>query len=315
MSSDLSTAEIRHGNLIACIDLSHGANCISFRDTARGATVLREPPKVGEPDNPFLYGMPILFPVNRISGGAFSFEGRTYDFGINEAATGCHLHGTLHRMPFRLCERTERRVTAVYSAEAGEYLAFPHAFEIRVSHTLSENGLLHEVTVKNRSDTTMPCLLGFHTTFRTRLTEESHEADIRVKLDLSEEYERNMANYLPTGKKPPFDAVSSALRSGTFCPTGTPISRHYRAGARGTVELSDPVRGLAVRYEPDPKLAFRLVYNGTANGFICLEPQTSLANSPNAPVSREEAGFFTIPARSEETFVSRMSIIQNNETE
>ena len=49
----------------AVIDLFHGANCISLRNKRYHATLLREPPECVKLDNPYFYGMPILFPVNR----------------------------------------------------------------------------------------------------------------------------------------------------------------------------------------------------------------------------------------------------------
>ena len=62
----------------AYINLSRGANCISLRKN--DFTILREPPQNYDLDNPYLYGMPILFPVNRIEGAEFEFEGRHYQF-------------------------------------------------------------------------------------------------------------------------------------------------------------------------------------------------------------------------------------------
>ena len=84
---------IENGDWSAVIDLAHGANCIELKNKRYGASLLREPPKNGELDNPYLYGMPLLFPVNRIENGTFEFEGRRYVFPINEPSTGCHLHG------------------------------------------------------------------------------------------------------------------------------------------------------------------------------------------------------------------------------
>ena len=112
---------ITFGDWSGVIDLAHGANCISLRNSRYDANLLREPPEGGELDNPYLYGMPILFPVNRIENGRFEFEGREYCFPINEPSTGCHLHGELHRMPFELVEESESRVVCCFRAEKGEY--------------------------------------------------------------------------------------------------------------------------------------------------------------------------------------------------
>ena len=281
---------ITAGDWSATIDLARGANCISLQNRRHGVSVLREPPASGKLDNPYLYGMPILFPVNRIENGCFSFEGRTYTFPINEPSTACHLHGELHQMPFEVAEKHASRIVCRYAADKGEYLSFPHAFEIVQAYELDENGLSHTVTVSNLSNENMPVFLGFHTTFNTLFTKKSEPDSISVFADITEEYERHMAlNYLPTGVKLPFDAVSNALRDGTYKPFSGKASRHYRGS--GKMTITDRSSGLRIAYENDEKYGFRLIFNGGEEGYICLEPQNCLANCPNAPFSREEAGF------------------------
>ena len=149
--------ELRGGGYSARINLSRGANCIALRNETYGATILREPDYNKGLDNPYLYGMPVLFPVNRISGGSFEFEGRTYRFPINEPATNCFLHGELHRTPFSAESLSDHRVTAVYRATKEQpYLEFPHEFTLEITYELTENGLEHRVRVTNQSDRNMP---------------------------------------------------------------------------------------------------------------------------------------------------------------
>ena len=282
--------EIKTGEWSAKINLTRGANCLSLRNKHYGARIIREPENYSNPENPYTYGMPILFPVNRIEGGAFEFEGRKYVFPINEVRTGCHLHGELHIMPFEVSERKDNYQKCRYSAKSGEYLGFPHSFEITQEYELKENGLFHTVTVTNLSGENMPIFLGFHTTFNTCFTDKSRGENMRVFVDISEEYERNVAvNYLPTGVKPDFDGVSSALLNGSFSPYEMKISRHYRAN--GKMSITDLENRLRVVYDNDEKYGFRLIYNGGDEGYICLEPQTCLANCQNSPFSREEGGF------------------------
>ena len=287
----MSQRMLHYGDYIAVIDTAHGANCISLRNTRYNARILREPvAPYGEWDNPYLYGMPLLFPVNRISGGCFFFEGREYRFPVNEPATGCHLHGTLHAAPFRELEHDERHTVCAFRAKAGEYLGFPHDFEVRLIYELSDGGLSVTAEVYNRSSLNMPVFLGFHTTFQTQFCAESRPDAVRARVAVAKEYERDMTTYLPTGKMPPPDEVTRALDAGRFVPIRTPISRHYRA-ADGVMRLSDEDLGLSVVYESGENLPFRLIYCGGEAGSICLEPQTCLANCQNSPFSREENGF------------------------
>ena len=76
--------KILFGEYSAKINITRGANCISLKNSKYNASVLREPDYSKPLDNPYLYGMPILYPVNRISGGSFMFDCRRYTFPINE---------------------------------------------------------------------------------------------------------------------------------------------------------------------------------------------------------------------------------------
>lgn len=294
-----------YGGMRAVILPERGANCVSLRCETRGLHILREyDPAWGEPDNPYLYGMPVLFPVNRISGGRFEFEGREYVFPINEPNTGCTLHGELHRLPFEVEKEEPNRLVCSYSAEPYAYLGFPHGFTLRIEYTLVPDGMVHRVTVTNRSKTNMPLMLGFHTTFLSRLGQEEKTV---AGVEIAEEYERNMSNYLPTGHKPSPDEVTEALVAGIFDPLSQPISRHYRAGGE-RMSICCPSRGLELVYENDPQYGFRLIYGGGEQGFICLEPQTCLADCANSSLGRKEGGFrFLTPGATAE-FVSKITI-------
>ena len=96
--SSLITLRSPDGAYEAKIQPSRGANCLSFKHLPSRICALRtyNPDEVTELDNPFLYGTPLLFPPNRIKGGKFTYDGREYSLPVNEEATGCFLHGTLH---------------------------------------------------------------------------------------------------------------------------------------------------------------------------------------------------------------------------
>ena len=300
-----SKREIAFGYWSAEIDTCRGANCISLKNERYRVSLLREPPECGNLDNPFLYGMPILFPVNRIENGIFEFEGRRYVFQVNEPSTGCHLHGELYKMRFEVLKHEKSLIKCRYHADSSEYIGFPHSFEIVQEYELKRDGFYHMLTVTNLSEQNMPLFLGFHTTFNTLFAKSSRPENIRVFADISEEYERNMElNYLPTGVKPRFDAVSVSLSDGTYKPFDEKISRHYRGS--GQMSITDIGNCLRVVYENDEKYGFRLIYNGGSDGYICLEPQTCLANCQNSPFSREEGGFDFLQAGESKIYRSRI---------
>lgn len=304
--------EIKFGDYTAKINLDRGANCISLRNRKHGAVILREPDYSAELDNPYLYGMPILFPVNRIEGGSFEFEGRTYTFPVNEPKTGCHLHGELHHTPFELVKRSESRIVCRFRADAERpYLGFPHAFEITVSYRLSLGGLTHVTKVKNLSDSNMPVFIGFHTTFNSSFIDGAKKENIRARVDILREFERNMDTYLPTGKEPAPDEVTRFLNSGEFNPFSRPISRHYESGPSGAMALCDRESGVSVMYRSSANLGYRLIYNGQADGYICLEPQSCIANCQNSPFERDSVGFDFIAPGETKTYKSRIFLTKS----
>ena len=184
----MNIVSLAAGDYSARVNLSRGANLISLRHLPTGTAILREPDYANF-DNPFLYGMPILFPANRISGAKFTFEGRTYEFPLNEPKTGCHIHGTLHEAPFALEAADASSLSAVYRATAdAPYLTFPPAFTLRMRYELADV-LAQTVSLTNDSDENMPVLLAFHTTFN---------ASGALLLDPAAGAWERDGNYLPT---------------------------------------------------------------------------------------------------------------------
>ena len=300
---------IQKNDYIAKINLSLGANCISLRNKEYKATIIREPDYSNEIDNPYIYGMPILFPVNRISNGSFEFEGRIYKFPINEVETGCHVHGILHQQKFDLVELTDNRIVCCFSAEKNQYLDFPHEFEIKITYELSENGMEQTTEVTNRSNTNMPCLIGFHTTFNLLFIDKTQKEGIEIFADISKEYVRSKKNYLPIEIRHCFDDVSKKISTGKFNPFNYPVSRHYRINDEGQMRISDIESRLSVVYENSRNLGYRLILTD-GNEYICMEPQNCLVDSPNSVFGRHEAGFEYIEPGGTARYVSKIYLVQ-----
>ncbi len=301
-SNKMKIETLTCGDLTAMINLSRGANCIALTHSTYGADILRQP-NYEALDNPYLYGMPILFPVNRISGGSFSFDGRTYHFPVNEPKTGCALHGSLHESAFEVTEQSENHITCLYASSQTE--DFPHDFEVELAYILTENGLTQKTTVRNKSDTRMPVFLGFHTTFNVPFIKEGKTEDVRILAEVGDFFERD-TNYLPTGTILPEDAVTEAFRKGDYI-SNERLSRHYKATGKGALVLTDIKHGIKLEYSGSENLPFRLIYS-EGSGFICLEPQTCLANAPNSPFDRDFAGFAYLAPQSESHYFTEIKI-------
>ncbi|MBO4631899.1 MAG: aldose 1-epimerase, partial [Lentisphaeria bacterium] len=71
-----------------------GGNIVSLHHQESGTRLLREPANVDELRSfPEQFGIPVLFPPNRIANGRFLFEGRECRLPVNEIAMRNHLHG------------------------------------------------------------------------------------------------------------------------------------------------------------------------------------------------------------------------------
>lgn len=294
---------LKSGGYKAKINPIRGANCISLTNEEWGAKILREP-KSEKPDNPYLYGMPILFPANRISGGKFLFEGREYNFPINEEKTNCSLHGVLHELPFEVIELKSDFAKLKF---ASKYLDFPHEFSVEISYSLSEGGLTMVTKITNFSHENMPCFLGFHTTFNIPFVKGSAAENIRIYGESSSEIERDK-NYLPTGKLLPFGEFERKINSGELMPFETCFSKHCPSAKGGKIEIRDLSKKVKIVYENDEKFGYRLFYNGNGDEYVCLEPMNCAVDAPNAPYDKDKMPrlFSFIPGGKSEEYVSRI---------
>ena len=299
---------LKNGDFTAKINAKLGANLISLRNDKLGAILLREPDYSKPLDNPYLYGMPILFPVNRISGGEFTFEGRKYKFPINEESTNCHLHGELHKTEFAVDELGDNFAKLSYVATKNKpYLNFTHEFTLKLNYNLTNNGIEIETIIENNSNLNMPIMLGFHTTFNSAFLGNN---DVKVKVDFNNEYERNMQNYLPTGNLILDDSDSALLKIGEFNPYSKPISKHFESSS--SMVIYDKQSDYSVVYTNDDKYKFRLIYNGTANEYICLEPQNCLANCLNSQVDLSKTGFIYAKPNEVLHFYSKIELLKGD---
>ena len=93
------TYTIRYKDWLADVCPRLGANVTALQKADRD--ILRPLTNEKQLDiDPYLQGMPLLFPANRTRNGAFVWQGKTYQLPINEEISGGNLHGFLHRQVF-----------------------------------------------------------------------------------------------------------------------------------------------------------------------------------------------------------------------
>ena len=94
----LKGVEFSKGEYTALLIPEMGANLVRLANTRLGAEILRTPGP-GEIETfrsrPQVFGLPILFPPNRIADGRYVFEGRTYQYPITIERERNYHHGVL----------------------------------------------------------------------------------------------------------------------------------------------------------------------------------------------------------------------------
>lgn len=281
-----------------------GGNLIAFRNTESGYRFLREPAESEMEQfkaNPGVHGMPVLFPPNRYEDGNFPWNGKTYQFPVNEESTGNHLHGFLHTIPWRVEEfgstPSESYVTVSVRVDESHpvYSMLPHVFTFRLRYSLGKDGLSQHVFIRNEGRESMPCLLAFHTAVNAPFAPGSTEADCQVKVTIGERWELN-ERMLPTGKHQPLTDEEKQLQSEGISPFFASMDNHYTAvpqNGRNRMELTDTKIGQTLVYDVGTSYKQWMIWNNGASGkFFCPEPQVNLVNAPNVELPAEEIGLF-----------------------
>lgn len=285
-----------------------GGNCYRLYHKASGAELLRTPESEEKLFSEiFLFGNAILFPPNRIRNGEFEFDGRKYSFPINEPATGSHLHGALYKMPFEVASVTNERVEFLFKAKSGEYLGFPHAFRILRTYILSEDGLKESVKVFNDSDTKMPFMLAFHTTFNIPFVEGANEEDCYMRVAVGKEHIRD-GKYLPTLEYEGGRVREAELNSGTYKICSGALSAFYD-NFDASSEIIDKEKGIKIVYEGSEEYKYRMLWVKKDGGLAVIEPQTCAIDCFHLEEPAEKKGLISIMPGESKEFITSFKIM------
>ena len=137
------------------------------------------------------YASSILFPfANRIKDGVYTFNGKKYQFEINQEEENNALHGLVYNKTFKIINEdisdNETSIKLEYN-EVNESKGFPYTYTIQLQYTLSQDELKLNVSVKNTDTKPFPFTLGWHPYFISQnLYKSSLKFDSNQKLVLGE---------------------------------------------------------------------------------------------------------------------------------
>jgi len=306
----LQAVEFSKGDYTALLVPSVGANLVRLANTRLGAEILLTPAAdevetfLGRPQ---VFGLPVLFPPNRIEDGCYTFDGRTYQYPITIEKEHNYHHGILKSQPFAVSKAVETDGEVLiecryYSNAANDaiFRDFPHEFKCKIIYKLSAKGLKQEVTFTNRSNLRMPVGVGFHTPLCIPFA-GGEAADYVMRVAVGEQVELNERN-LPTGRKLPLTEQFAKLREGGLQVTDcAPIEAGFTMREidvdgkpyRGAV-VENKQTGVRTFYEVNDMTTYWTIWNnGGQVPYCCPEPQSWITNAPNAS-DPEAAGFRSI---------------------
>ncbi len=308
--NSLSAIEFSKGDYVALLIPEVGANLVRLANTRLGVEILRTP-KADEVETfksrPQIFGLPLLFPPNRIEDGRYCVGEREYQYPITIVKENNYHHGIIKSQPFVVSKAYENEQEVVvecryYSNIANDaiFRHFPHEFKCKVVYKLSAEGLKQEVVFSNRSCEDMPVGVGFHTPMLIPFAGGTG-ADYRLRVAVGEQCELSSRN-LPTGNLMPLNTQFAKLRNEglqtTDCEaieagfTACPIQVDGKEFLGAVVE--NITTGLRTFYEVDDKTIYWTIWNnGGKEPYCCPEPQSWVTNAPNAK-NREAAGFRVI---------------------
>jgi aldose 1-epimerase len=316
-----------------------GTNCYAFRaaDAGPGSeggnwlNLIDVPPDLATlQEHPDIFGIPILFPFpNRIRGGAWQFEGKTYQFN-KPPESPTSIHGLLLNQPYQVEKRSAGRDGAILGCsldtrdfpDVGRQYPFP--FKIQITYTLGPVSpasdtpdqrpevptlcLKMDVSITNTGERNMPMGFGIHPYFHTLLAPNSDATQAMITVPAAKYWELDEA-LVPTGTT---YSASGALD----LRNGQPFAKTELDHVFTDVQLTDGISrciidnrdtGRGMILESDAQFRELVVYAPPGRSSICFEPYTCPTDAINLEAKGIPAGVIVLSP--DETFSATVRII------
>ncbi|MDF2648375.1 MAG: Aldose 1-epimerase [Paenibacillus sp.] len=278
-----------------------GSRIVSLYSKKKQLELLRVPTSVEAYEQaPMLYGVPILFPPNRIADGSFFFHGRIYQFDQNDIDTGSHSHGLVHDKEWKQVDLYTTDVASVIITEFNSVhdpevmKQLPHPFRLVMKLSLEAGKVTQKIEVHNESNDEFPWGIGYHTTFQFPFGAASTKEGCKLHAPVGRRWELT-ERFLPTGNMIT-DSRSQLLNAGMII-KGVKLDDLFETN-RGLVNeaiMTDRDAGLQVRYTADSSFGHWVLHNGDGDGnYVCPEPYTCVTNAFNLALPPDQTGMNTI---------------------
>ncbi|HUU28343.1 MAG TPA: aldose 1-epimerase [archaeon] len=228
----------------------------------------------------FRYGTPVLYPApNRVAKGVFTFEGRTFDFGINDKDR--FLHGLVHSVPWQYeipeADQSGARVLTYLDFSPGSELYQKFGFNHRLSlaFALDKEGIHFEYKVQNRDSLTLPYGFALHPYFNFLGAREEAYLCVPAKAHME------AVDLMPTGRLEELEGSPYDLRQPTQVAGLVLDEVYYGMTPEKSAFIEYRQAGIKVELAASPEFTHMVVYAQPQNPFFCVENQTCSTDAHN----------------------------------
>ncbi len=295
--------EESHGLAYAEVWPEFGFNCLRWKvRNSEGdlADLLYCDPKWEENPVPTRSGHPILFPFpNRMKHGKFAFGGKEYQLPLNES-TGTHaIHGFTPKNPWRVVAAEENElsasVTGLFQLSKdlpGALELWPADFLLRVTYTLTFNGLNVQVQIGNPDTKPLPWGLGFHPYFGCPDLPNATADEMLLRADANVLWQTHEG--MPTGRT---IALPYSLDFRKPYPIGaTMLDTLYGETQPGTLaELSHPQAPGKLEITASDHFRELLLFTPPHRKAVAIEPYTCTTDAANLSEAGVDSGWRVLP--------------------
>jgi aldose 1-epimerase len=253
-------------------------------------------------------GHPVLFPFpGRLRDGRFTFEGKTYQFPLNDSTKRHAIHGFTPRNPWRTADWNGDEEFAFVTGEFRLRDQLPEAlgqwpadFKLSVTYRLYADRLRVDAMVENRGTGPLPFGLGYHPYFRLPGVTDPDVGGHVLKANVEQLWEADAEN-LPTGWRPDVPPeldfrqprpISETVLDNVFTEV-----RGEEAGFGGLIELAElshPAAAGRLRVLADPAFRELVLFTPPHRQAVAVEPYTCSADAANLWARGVKSGWRTL---------------------
>lgn len=271
-NQDLNILEIKDSNqlLYGKIYLNDGASLQEL--TLNGITIIQDLSPLNYKDS---YASSILFPfANRIKDGSYSFNGKNYQFEINQKEENNALHGLVYNKNFCIIDTETNKDWATITLEYNEKnksIGFPFTYSIQLKYVFTKDNLSLIVSVKNTDSEAFPYTIGWHPYFLSdNLQKSALNFDSNQKLIIGE---RNITTGIETIKIPENLEIKDKQLDDCWLLNSN------------NIEFNTPKYQLII--DSSEKNNFLQAYTPNKLNTIAIEPTTGVSDSFNNKIGLE----------------------------